>query len=212
MVEILVDYTMVPEYLSKKKIFIIIWVVAIILSGTFTGTNFSKDWIQHVTPWLASEKLSTDEEHQVQIPASNLEYALWVAVLDNTSIESKSDIETTYVTGSIQVFFNNEIEVVYNGSEVVREFDDPEGLTLHAPAAFSLIYPFKNPSDPLNIRIIVLDASASVQSIWWVRIFRNDKPLIPFIEGFVLGSVGISIVCAVIYGFLFVGKNQNNET
>lgn len=141
----------------------IIWVLAIILSGAFLGTNYSIDWIEHVDPWLASEKLPTREEYQVQIPASNLEYALWVAVLDNTSLESQADIETTYVLGSIQVFFNNEIEVVHNGSGVARDIGDE--VPLHAPAAFSWFLYFKNPSDPLNIRIIVIDASASVQPI-----------------------------------------------
>ncbi|UCG03416.1 MAG: hypothetical protein JSW11_05370 [Candidatus Heimdallarchaeota archaeon] len=93
----------------------------------------------------------------------------------------------------------------------MRELDDPEGLTEYAPAAFSLIYRFRNPSNPLNIRIIVLDASASVQPIRWVRIFRNDKPLMPFIYGFTLGGVTISIVCVVIYGFFFIGKTQKEE-
>ncbi len=124
-------------------------------------------------------------------------------------MESQADIKTTYVTGSIQVLFNEELEAVHNGSGVARDIGDE--VPLYAPAAFSLSLYFKNPSDPLNIRIIVLDASASVQPIWWVRIFRNDRPLTPFIYGFVLGGVFISIVCAVIYGFLFVGKNQKKK-
>ncbi|MFX1507025.1 MAG: hypothetical protein ACFFDC_13100 [Promethearchaeota archaeon] len=196
-----------PENLSKKNIFIIIWLVAIILTGTFLGNNYVLDWIEHVSPFEASEKyLQTSEAYQVQIPASNAEYALWVAVIDNTSVESQTD--TTYIFGSIQVYFNDEREVVYNGSSGLREFDDPEGLTLYAPAAFNLIHYFKNPDKQLNITIVVVDARASGHPIWWVRFFRNDKPLIPFIYGFVLGGVFISIICTVIYGFVFWGKNQ----
>lgn len=198
-----------PENLSKKNIFIIIWLVATILIGTFFGNGYALDWIEHVSPFQASEKyLPSNETYQVQIPTSNAEYALWVAVLDNTSVESQTDIASTYVFGSIQVYFNGEIEVIYNGSSTVREFDDPEGLTLYAPAAFSLLHYFKNSDDPLNITIVVLDARASVQPVWWVRFFRNDNPYVPFIYGFILGGALVSLICAVIYGFVFWGKNQ----
>lgn len=206
-------FVMNPENLTKKKIFMIIWVIAIILSGTLLGNSYALDWIGYVNPFEVSEKyLPTSEGYQVQIPASNAEYALWVAVFDNTTVESQTDIATTYVTGFIRVYFNNEIEITYNGSSVVREFDDPEGLPLYAPAAFRLIHYFKNPDNSLNITIVVLDARASVQPIWWVRFFRNDKPLMPFIYGFFLAGVFISVVCAVIYGFVFWGRNQKGES
>jgi hypothetical protein len=192
-----------PENLSKRNIFLIIWLVAIILGGTFFGNGYALDWIEHVSPFEASEKyLPTSEAYQVQIPASNAEYAIWIAVLDNTSAKSQTD---TYVFGSIQVYFDNKLEVEYNGSSGAREFDDPEGLTLYAPAAFRLLHYFKNPDKPLNITIFVLDARASVQPVWWVRFFRNDKPLVPFIYGFVLGGAFISLICAVFYGFVFWG-------
>ncbi len=60
---IFVDYTMIPENLSKKRIFLIIWGLGIILSGTFLGTNYSIDWTGYVDPWLKSEK--TPHERRV---------------------------------------------------------------------------------------------------------------------------------------------------
>ncbi len=187
-----------------QKIYVVIWILVIILVGTFIGTIYNADWYEYQDPWLASEKLPISEEYQVQLPVSNLEYVLWIVVLDNVSLDSQAAIETSYIAGSIQVFFNNETEAVETGSGVARDIGDE--LPLYAPAAIRLVFHFTNPSDPLNIRINVIDASASTQPIWWVRIFRNDHPEVLFIQGFSLGGGFVVFVGLVVYFFLFLGK------
>ncbi len=183
----------------------------IILVGAFFGSSYRADFYEYQDPWLTSEKLPISEDYQVQIPVSNLEYVLWIVLLDNVSLESQTDILTSFIAGSIQVFFNNETEASHTGSGVARDIGDE--VPLYAPAAISLIYHFTNPTNPLNIRIIVSGTSASVQPLWWVRIFRKDHPEVLFIQGFSLGGAFIIFVGVVIYFLLFLrnSKKMNSD-
>ena len=187
------------EIHSKQKIFIIIWIIISVFIGVFVGNIYSTTWDEYQDPWLVSEKLPTSEDYQVQIPPSSFEYILRIVLYDNVSMDSQTEIQASYIAGSIQVFFNNEIEVVYTDSGVPRDIGDE--VPLYAPAAINLEYPFTNPTNPLSVRINVSDASASVQPIWWVRIYRNDHPEVLFIQGLLIGC-GISIFVGLVICFL----------
>lgn len=182
----------------------------IILVGSFIGNSFSTYWYEHQDPWLTTDYLPSTRDFEVQIPASSREYVLWVVVLDNVSSESQTVIMNSYIVGSLEVFFNNKLEVFHNESALAEDIGDE--FTYYAPASFGLVYRFKNPDELLNLGITVPYASASAEPIWWVKIFRDDYLFGRlFIDGFVLGAFIVGFIGVIIYFLVFFRRGGKKE-